>query len=192
MKPGRGVAGRGRLGERLAAGCDAVVLEDLYDAYGAGCYRLAHHVVADPDVACTVVRDVFLGVWAGTAVFDPERGSVETWLLRSTHRFAIDAVRRSAPLSRPGGLAMQVRATVDAEAEQEGWATNRRAVVLAAMTKLNDAQRRILEMAFVGGKTQSEIAVLTGTAVSTVKWETAGALRRLHEDLAWSEPVVPA
>jgi DNA-directed RNA polymerase specialized sigma24 family protein len=74
---------------------DAAVLEDLYDAYGASCYRLAHRMVAEEQRACTIVRDVFLAVWARETVFDPARGSVQTWLLGVTHRSAAAELRRS-------------------------------------------------------------------------------------------------
>lgn len=178
--------GRGDLGQRLATGCDAFVLEDLYDAYGARCYRLAHHVAADPDLAGTVVRDVFLAVWNRTAMFDPACGSVETWLLRRTHRFAVDAVRRRAQPSREGGSLKGAWAAAGADIDNS--AGGRRAVVLAALTKLSDAQRHLLQSMYVGGHTQSEIAVSSGNAVSTIRSETVGALRQLHENLASFEP----
>jgi DNA-directed RNA polymerase specialized sigma24 family protein len=72
----------------LSGGCDAVALEDLYDAYGASCYSLAHRMVTEPELASTIVRDVYLGVWTGTVVFDAAQGSVQKWLLGATHRRA--------------------------------------------------------------------------------------------------------
>ena len=71
-------------------------IEDLYDAHGEWCYRLAHRIVADEHLAQDVVQDVFLAVWSGRAgVFDPIRGSTRGWLLRVTHNKAVDKVRRN-------------------------------------------------------------------------------------------------
>jgi DNA-directed RNA polymerase specialized sigma24 family protein len=81
---------------------DAVVVEDLYDAYGASCYWLAHRMVTEPELACTIVRDVFVAVWSGESVFDPARGSVQTWLLGATHRTAVAELRRPRSASRAG------------------------------------------------------------------------------------------
>lgn len=73
---------------------DAASLEDLYDAYGASCYRLAHRMVAEDQLACMIVRDVFLALWAGESRFDPARGSVQTSLLCATHHRAVVTLRR--------------------------------------------------------------------------------------------------
>jgi RNA polymerase sigma-70 factor, ECF subfamily len=173
-------------GDRLVAGFDALILEDLYDAYGESCYRLAHHVVADPERASSVVHDVFLAVWAGTAVFDPSRGSVETWLLCRTHRFAIDAVRRHAPPIRAGEFAVaETQTNVDVSIGGRG------TIVATALTKLSEAQRDVLQSMYVLGHTQGEIAELTGNAVSAIKTETIGALRQLRDNIAFLEPVAP-
>jgi DNA-directed RNA polymerase specialized sigma24 family protein len=73
---------------------DALALEDLYDAHGASCYRLAYRMVAEEQMASTIVRDVFVAVWSGETVLDPARGSVQTWLLGATHRTAVAELRR--------------------------------------------------------------------------------------------------
>src|ERR1700733_3029223 len=73
---------------------DARGLEDLYDAYGASCYRLAYRMVAEEQLACTIVRDVFVAVWSGEVVFDPARGSIHTGLLRAIRSRAVSVLRR--------------------------------------------------------------------------------------------------
>jgi DNA-directed RNA polymerase specialized sigma24 family protein len=147
------------LGERLSNGCDAAVLEDLYDAYGASCYRLAHRMVTDEQLASTIVRDVYLAVWIGTAVFDPAAGSVQAWLLGATHRRAVFALRHQR----------QLRSAASTE-------------VLAVLPQLATTERDVLELAYFGGHTQLEIATLTGVALGTIKTLTLQALRQLRSN----------
>lgn len=144
---------------------DAVILEDLYDIYGATCYRLAHRMVADESLACTIVRDVFVAVWSGECVFDPTRGSVESWLLRATHRRAVSVLRNSP--ARSNGV-------VDIGQ-------------LGSPPTLHTVLRYVLELAYFGGHTEAEIATLTGTTVSMVKTMTLEALRGMS-----ARPPAPA
>jgi DNA-directed RNA polymerase specialized sigma24 family protein len=143
------------LRDRLSVGCDAVLLEDLYDAYGPSCYQLAHRMVTEPELASAIVRDVFLDVWTRTAVFELTRGSVHVWLLGATHRMSAAALRRQPQLR--GGAGTKV---------------------FVALPGLEAMQRDVLELAYFGGHTQLEIATLTGCAVGTVKTLTLQAMRQ--------------
>lgn len=145
------------LGERLSNGCDAAVLEDLYDAFGASCYGLAHRMVTDEQLASTIVRDVYLAVWTGTVVFDLAKGSVQTWLLGDTHHRAVLTLRRQR----------QLRGAASTE-------------MLAPPPQLGTPQRHVLELAYFRGHTQLEIAGLTGAALGTIKTLALQALRELR------------
>jgi DNA-directed RNA polymerase specialized sigma24 family protein len=147
------------LGERLSDGCDARILEDLYDAYGASCYRLAHRMVTDEQLASTIVRDVYLAVWTGTVAFDAAQGSVQTWLLRDTHHRAVLALRRQRQL--PSAASTQM---------------------LAVAPQLRTTEYDLLELAYFGGHTQLEIASLTGTALGTIKTLALQTLRQLRNN----------
>jgi DNA-directed RNA polymerase specialized sigma24 family protein len=147
------------LGERLSDGCDAVILEDLYDAYGASCYRLAHRMVTDEQLASTIVRDVYLAVWTGTVAFDAAQGSVQTWLLRDTHHRAVLTLRRQR----------QLRSAASTE-------------MLAVVPQPRTTGYDLLELAYFGGHTQLEVASLTGTALGTIKTLALQALRQLRNN----------
>ena len=134
---------------------DAVALERLYDAHGPSCYRLASRMLSDESQACAVVRDVFLAVWSGEHVVDPSQGSVQAGLLSATHRRAVAALRRQRHLA--SGL-------VDSN-------------TLGLQPKLGTVLRYVLELAYLGGYTESEIAALTGTTSSMAKTLTIEALR---------------
>ena len=135
---------------------DTVVVEDLYDAYGASCYQLAHRMVGEEQLACTIVRDVFLAVWSRETVFDPSRGSVQTWLLGATHRSAVLALRCQRLLRSGGEVSVEI---------------------FAAQPKIGTVRRYALELAYFGGYTDTEVAALTGSTVGMVKSLTVQALR---------------
>jgi DNA-directed RNA polymerase specialized sigma24 family protein len=135
---------------------DAAMVGELYDAYGASCYRLARRMVSQ-DQASAIVRDVYLAVWTGKVVLDPAEGSAQTSLLVATHRRAVAALRR--------------------QRQQRGAAGPR---VVAVLPTSGTAQRQVLELAYFGGHTQPEIATLTGTALTTIKTLTLEALHQLR------------
>ena len=163
-------------------------LEELYTAYGAVVYRLARQVIGDEYLAQDVTQDVFLAVWSGRAgVFDPARGSERAWLLQIAHHKAVDKVRRTQRHSgRNAGPDMIVTVLSDTNVETDAWVNQRRTHIVAALADLTDPQRQVLELAYFGGYSQSEIARLTATPLGTVKTRTQAALRRLRDvrDLA--------
>jgi RNA polymerase sigma-70 factor, ECF subfamily len=171
------------LAAQLAAGCTPTLLEDLYDAHGQWCYRLAHGVLGEPHLAYDVVQEVFLAVWAGNAVFDPTRGSVRSWLARVTHNKAVDAVRRSERHSSRAAAGVFTWMPATDDVESDVWAHERRRHVLAALNELSAVQRQALELAYFGGHTQVEIAALTDTALGTIKTRTLAGLRQLRTNI---------
>src|SRR6185312_13508699 len=66
----------------------------VYDQYSSFVYGLAVRVIGDQRAAEDVSQDVFVGFWQRPAAFDPDRGSLRTWLATLTHRRAVDYVRR--------------------------------------------------------------------------------------------------
>ena len=79
--------------DRVVAG-DDTALREVYDQYSSFVYGLALRVIGDPRAAEDVSQDVFVAFWERPAAFDPDRGSLRTWLGTLTHRRAVDHVRR--------------------------------------------------------------------------------------------------
>lgn len=174
--------------ERLVARCaagDEAALGELYDRLGRPAYALARRVVGDAALAEDVVQEAFLDAWRGAARFDPARARAATWLLTFVHRRAVDAVRRRAVRPQPlgaeplGGLEPAAPDDVAGEVVERDGA----ALVRAALRSLPEAQRRVLELAYLRGLSQVEIAELTGEPLGTVKSRTHAALAKLRETL---------
>jgi RNA polymerase sigma factor (sigma-70 family) len=107
---------------------------------------------------------------------------VSTWILTLVHRRAVDLVRRQARFNTlPDQLAVMAPRAESAEDDVAVRETRREAQ--AALSTLSSAQREVLELAYWGGLSQSEIAAALGIPSGTVKSRTFTALARLREAL---------
>jgi RNA polymerase sigma factor (sigma-70 family) len=174
--------------EDLLAACaegDEHALSSLYDRFGTVAYRLALRVVRDAALAEDVVQDAFLTVWREADRFDRSLGRASAWILTLVHRRAVDVVRRQASFKAlPDRLEVMAPRAVDAESIDDEIALRKvRREVQAALSTLSSGEREVLELAYWGGLTQSEIAAALGIPPGTVKSRTFTALARLREAL---------
>ena len=170
----------------LVARGDRDAFARLYDLYAAPAYSLALRIVRDRDLAADVVQDAFLAIWNQASKFDSSRGQPSTWILTVTHHKAVDTVRRE---ERRRAEAMdEARETPDASApvEDQAWQGVAREQVRAAMAKLPDPHREVLELAYFAGYTQSQLAERLAVPIGTVKSRTFAAMNALRELLAAS------
>ncbi len=169
---------------RRLVDADGSALAQLYQRFGRPCYSLARRICADEQLAEDVVQEVFLTLWRDPTRFDPLRGGFATWLLTLIHHKAVDAVRRESTIRR------RMVATPEAGedwsptpvpgADQAAMARVAAGQVRAALHRLPFEQRQVLALAYFGGHTQREIAVLTGVPLGTVKSRMFTAVQRLR------------
>ncbi|HSZ29409.1 MAG TPA: sigma-70 family RNA polymerase sigma factor [Pseudonocardiaceae bacterium] len=163
---------------------DGAALSQLYQRFGRPCYSLARRICADEGLAEDVVQEVFLTLWRDPTRFDPSRGSFATWLLTLIHHKAVDAVRRESTIRRRMVAAPEAgeewSPTPVPGADQAALARVAAGQVRAALHRLPVEQRQVLALAYFGGHTQREIAVLTGVPLGTVKSRMFTAVQRLR------------
>jgi RNA polymerase sigma factor (sigma-70 family) len=156
----------------------------LYDMYSAAAYSLAARIVRDRDLAADVVQNVFLAVWTGATQFDSARGQPSTWIMTMTHHKAVDMVRREQRRrTEPLDVAADDSAT-GIPVEEQAWRGVAREHVRAALARLPDPHREVIELAYFAGYTQSELAARLALPLGTVKSRTFAAMRALREALA--------
>jgi RNA polymerase sigma-70 factor (ECF subfamily) len=152
---------------------------------GRPAYALARRILTDPELAQDVVQEVFLTVWRDARRYDPRRGGFSSYLLTLTHHKAVDAVRREENLRkrRAPADALDLTESREAAVDDEVWGMLRRDRVRTALADLPDPQREALGLAYFGGYTQREIAMLTGTPLGTVKTRMLAGMKRMRDVL---------
>ncbi|MCI0434013.1 MAG: sigma-70 family RNA polymerase sigma factor [Gemmatimonadetes bacterium] len=174
---------------RMARGEEAA-LAALYDRLGGLAYSLACAVLGDPGDAEEAVADAFLQIWSSAAAFDPARSSVAGWVSMITRTRALDRLRarrrRAATVERaaaadPAGTALPVAAAADPAADVESSAMRER--VTTALAGLPPAQRRVIELAYFGGLSHSEIAAELSEPLGTIKTRIRAGMEKLRATL---------
>jgi RNA polymerase sigma-70 factor (ECF subfamily) len=166
---------------------DPDAFEVFYDRHGGAAFSLAHRIVGDRSLAEDVTQEAFLSMWRSKARFDPARGSVRSWSLGIVRNRAIDALRRAsgnAPkLDLDDDLALETQRSpelTDAEAIRRDTARH----VRGALGELPREQSQVIELAYFGGFSHSEIANMLGEPLGTVKGRMRLGLEKVRASLA--------
>lgn len=165
---------------------DARAFEVIFDRHAAVAFSLAYRICGRRAIAEDIVQESFLSLWRSGARYDPTRGSVRSWILSTVHNRAIDSFHKErATISRnvgDEGLAERMPAPQRTEAEIERRDDARQ--VRAALTTLPDEQRRVIELAYFGGFSHTQIAELLGLPPGTVKGRMRLGLTKMRLALA--------
>ncbi len=175
--------------EEVARG-DAGALARLYDRHGAAAYGLALRIVRDPALAEDAVQEAFLAVWRGAARFEAARAKPSTWLLSLVHHKSVDLVRREQSRPPRVGEEHALERVDDTDVPTTVLRSAESAEVRRALSELTPAQREVLELAYFGGFSQSELAERIGEPIGTVKSRTHAALARLRQILSTPDGTV--
>jgi RNA polymerase sigma-70 factor (ECF subfamily) len=167
---------------RLVAHGDQTAFSELYDRFAPTLLAVAVRVVHDAQIAEDVVQDVFVHIWEKATAYTPERGRPLGWAVVMTRNRAIDKVRargRSQKLLERAGDDL-APAPVSGPAPGDG---DRAEHVRGALADLSDEQRAVIELAFFGGLSQSEIAERTSKPLGTVKAHIRRGMLKLRDKL---------
>jgi RNA polymerase sigma-70 factor (ECF subfamily) len=166
---------------------DEAALEELYDRYGRLVFSLAYGVVGERESAEEIALDVFTRIWEKAHTYRPDRAKVRTWLTRMTRNRAIDRLRRESvrPIKNSIGWADVHPEPASGNPEPE--AAVAQAVeknrVRAAVASLSENQREVLELAYFGGYSHSQIARVLDLPLGTVKGRIRMAMQNLRYEL---------
>jgi RNA polymerase sigma-70 factor (ECF subfamily) len=165
-------------------------LAEIYRRYGSAVWSLARRVTNDGQAAEEVSQTVFLNLWTAPERFDPERGSLRSWLLAQAHGRAVDAVRSEAARRRRQTREAQLTVPASAEVEAEVHAAALAEDVRRAVEALPAGEREAILLAYFGGHTYRETAHLLGQPEGTVKSRIRSGLQNLRRTLD-AEGVTP-
>jgi len=163
---------------------DQDAFAELYDTLAPRVFGLILRVLVDRAQSEEILQEVFLEVWQSAERFAPNRGRGRTWLLTIAHRRAIDRVRSAqAGTDRDIRAGFRELATPTADIADQVELKIESERVAGALHRLPEAQRETLVLAYFGGYSQSEIAVLTGAPLGTVKTRMRDGLTKLRVEM---------
>lgn len=162
---------------------DPAAFEAIYDRHARAVYALAHRILRECSAAEDVTEEAFLTVWRSRHHYAPERGVLRSWLLSIARNRAIDVIRRQRghfqqPLERDHDQ-QEARERTDTQVLQRVEA----ATITKALQSLPLTQRRVVELAYFGGLTLTEIAAELRLPLGPVKGQIRLALIKLARQL---------
>ena len=172
-------SGEPSLDELFVAG-DERALAWAYERWSSLVYGLAARALGSGTDAEDVTQQVFISAWTGRAGFRPEKGSLGAWITGITRHRISDALTRIRREQRLRDALSEMARTAD-----EGFETGtaRRVLLLGELSRFEQPQRKIMELAFFGDLTHTQIAERTGLPLGTVKSHIRRSLQRLRTRL---------
>ena len=160
------------------------ILAILYDRHAGLVYGIALRLLGNTTEAEDLTQDIFLSL-IRKCPYDPQRGSLRTYLGILTRSRALDKLRaRIRQQQKLRDRALDEDAMVLANTPMVDVAQLERShVVQSALEQLSTEEREVLEMAYYRGLSQSEIAKQLNTALGTVKSRSRRGLLKLRQTL---------
>jgi len=159
----------------------------FYDRHGGVAYSLAYRIVGERGAAEDVTQEAFISVWRSGARYDRARGSVRSWMLSIVRNRGIDALRSRAgkapKLTFDDDEILEQRPAAE-RTEEEAMRRETATEVRGALGELPGEQAKVLELAYFGGFSQSEIARMLGVPLGTVKGRMRLGLEKIRGELA--------
>ena len=164
---------------------DARAFEAVYERHSGAAFSLAYRMVGRGNVAEDVVQEAFLSIWRSGARYERARGSVRTWVLGIVHHRAIDQLRRSSvhDKRRASDEGLEERLESGERTDVEVARRDEAETIRSAMQTLPPEQSHVIELAYFGGFTHTEIAEILETPVGTVKGRMRLGLEKLRDRL---------
>ena len=159
-------------------------LAEVYRRHGGAAYGLARRLLNDRQLAEEVLQEVFLRLWNAPERFDSERGSLRAYLLAQTHGRAVDLLRSETSRRRREEREARESTSYGDDIEREVIDLTVSEKVKEVVAALPTDERQAIELAYFGGHTYRQVAVLLDSPEGTVKSRIRSGLRRLRKDLA--------
>ncbi|HEY5640262.1 MAG TPA: sigma-70 family RNA polymerase sigma factor [Dehalococcoidia bacterium] len=164
---------------------DLAAFRTLYARYSKLVYSATYRVLRDSHLAEDMVQEVFLRLWRKPDSYSPTRGRLTTWLTSVSRNRAVDEVRsRNRRYRHETASPEEAEREVPApETEDPGLTAemaDQRRIILAALSKLPEEQRKTIELAYFGGYTQQEIAQMLEQPLGTIKTRIRLGMQKLR------------
>jgi RNA polymerase sigma-70 factor, ECF subfamily len=166
---------------------DPLAFEVFYDRHAGAAFSLAYRIVGSRSAAEDVTQEALISIWRSGARFDRVRGSVRSWTLGIVRNRAIDMLRKEAgrsPKLAAGGEELLERQPGEELTDVEAARRETAREVRGAIQELPDDQSRVIQLAYYGGFSHSEIAEMLNEPLGTVKGRMRLAMDKIRATLA--------
>ncbi|MFD5431005.1 sigma-70 family RNA polymerase sigma factor [Kitasatospora sp. NPDC127067] len=160
-----------QLQRRLARG-EETALGELYDQLAPMVHGLAGRILTDQAAATQLTREVFAHVWEHPEDFDPDRGTLRSWLGALTHHRAVERLRARRAAELAPGAEAEIRAVATAARMQY------------VVDSLPQPLRETIAVTYYDGRTYRETARLLGISEQAAKQRMRLGLELLATELA--------
>jgi RNA polymerase sigma-70 factor, ECF subfamily len=161
---------------------DREAFSQLYDQFSTLVFTLAMRMLKIRSDAENLLQEVFVQVWRQAKNYSAERGSPEAWLVNIARNRAIDKIRSIRRMKRSlVSTDDPPRAKSGESVEPSAAESQVRMTTNSALANLPEAQRNVLELAYLDGLTQTEIAEGLAEPLGTVKTRMRSGIQRLRE-----------
>jgi RNA polymerase sigma-70 factor, ECF subfamily len=169
---------------RAIASGDPQALAKLYDRYSGMLLGLIHRIVNDPDEAEDVLQEVFLQIWDRAKFYDENYGTANTWIVIMARNKSIERLRsQKRRTGKTEKMRLHAEATQSDDGERPGLSADikeTRDRMRGCLQGLEEKQREAIELAFLGGHTQEQIAEKTAQPLGTIKARIRRGLLKLR------------
>jgi RNA polymerase sigma-70 factor (ECF subfamily) len=162
---------------------DHRALAEVYRRHGDGCFALARRVLFDRALAEEVVQEIFVRLWKRPELYEPDRGSLRSFLIAQAHGRSVDLLRAETARRRREEREARQRISEPIDLEREIVNLTEAETVRSALGSLPESERVAIELAYFGGHTYREVAVLLEQPEGTVKSRIRAGLLRLRAAL---------
>jgi RNA polymerase sigma factor, sigma-70 family len=169
---------------RQVANQDRDAFSQLYDRCSSLVFSLAMRMLKVRSDAEDLLQEVFVQVWRQASNYSAERGSPEAWIINIARSRAIDKIRSIRRMEKSFVLTDDpARAESSDNVESSAAESETRLTMNAALANLPETQRKVLELAYFDGLTQTEIANQLAEPLGTVKTRMRSGIQRLRDIL---------
>jgi len=166
---------------------DPEAFEVFYDRHGGAAFSLAYRILGERGAAEDCIQEAFISIWRSGGKFDPTRGSVRSWTLSIVRNRAIDVLRSKAgkapKMTFDDDEIIESRPSEELT-EEEAMRNETATEVRGALSQLPDDQSKVIQLAYFGGFSQSEIARMLNVPLGTVKGRMRLGLEKIRGELA--------
>ncbi len=160
---------------------DEAAFAELYDLTSNRLFGIVRRIVRNPSLAEEITQEVYVEIWRLAPRFDRSKGSPQSWMSTIAHRRAVDRVRSEQSRTNREDADGKAHARASDPVGEEVIDSIDQTRVRAALDDLSESQRTAVTLAYYGGHTYREVAVLLGVPEGTVKTRIRDGLIKLRD-----------